>query len=234
MAASATERDAAIVRNNRWTRLVHTACYLITAVLLATGWWIWSGHEGQPSLLARITNEPDVELHRTAGWALVALAGAVLTIGVRGAFGFVRETLRVDRGDWRWFLHWPRAALTGRFARHERHFDPGQRIANIAFVVAFGFVIVSGVGLTTLHGGPTFAQLVRIHRYATYALTALTAGHVLLAIGILPGYRGVWRAMHLGGRVPIATIRRLWPASAKVDVDASEDEEGSDTVTAGA
>jgi len=37
------------------------------------------------------------------------------------------------------------------------------------------------------------------------------AGHVLVAIGVLPGYRGVWRSMHLGGRVADETAHRVWP-----------------------
>jgi hypothetical protein len=34
---------------------------------------------------------------------------------------------------------------------------------------------------------------------------------VLVAIGVLPGYRGVWRAMFGGGRVREETARRVWP-----------------------
>jgi hypothetical protein len=82
---------------------------------------------------------------------------------------------------------------------------------NLALVGAFGAVIVSGVSLTVLSGGPTFATMVRVHRGATYVLTALVAGHLVVATGLLPGYRGVWRAMHGRGRVPEATARRLWP-----------------------
>jgi len=29
---------------------------------------------------------------------------------------------------------------------------------------------------------------------------------------VLPGYRGVWRSMHLGGRLHADVARRLWPA----------------------
>ena len=54
--------------------------------------------------------------------------------------------------------------MTGRFARHEGHFDPGQRLANVAFVGALATVVVSGVALTTLSGGSTFATMVRVHR----------------------------------------------------------------------
>jgi formate dehydrogenase subunit gamma len=212
-AALATEREERVVRNNWKTRLLHTACFLATTVLLITGWWLTTGHEGRPSWLARATGEPDTELHRKTGWALVAIAVVAVTLGVRGAITFVRETFRIDRGDGRWLLRWPIAALTGRFSRHRGHFDPGQRIANLAFVATLGTLIGTGIALTTLHGGPTFVWMVRVHRYATYGLTALVVGHVLLAVGVLPGYRGAWRAMHLGGRPSSATMRRLWPSS---------------------
>jgi cytochrome b subunit of formate dehydrogenase len=211
----AIDQPTWVVRYRRAARVYHRAWYLTTLVLLATGWWLLSGNEGRPSVLARISGRPDTELHRQLGWALVALVAIGLTVGARGAVTFVRETLRFDRGDARWFAQWPRAALTGRFAPHRRHFDPGQRVANIAFVVTLGALIGSGVALTTLHGGPTFVWLVRLHRYATYALLPLVGLHVLLAIGLLPGYRGAWRSMHIGGRTPEVTARRLWPASSQ-------------------
>jgi cytochrome b subunit of formate dehydrogenase len=209
----ATEPEPVVVRNNRRTRLVHSAVFVVTTVLLVTGWWLLTGREGHHSLPARLAGETDAALHRKAGWVLVALAVAVVTVGARGAISFLRETLRVDRGDGRWFARWPAAALGRGFAHHRGHFDPGQRVANVAFVVVLGTLVGTGVALTTLHGGPAFVWLVRIHRYATYIFVVLAVGHVLVASGVLPGYRGVWRAMHLGGRVPAATVRRLWPES---------------------
>jgi formate dehydrogenase subunit gamma len=210
-ATSTTEHRRGVVRYNRRSRLLHSALYLVSFVLLATGWWIRTGHEGDPSLLARLAGEPDVEVHRDAGWALVALTGLALTAGARGAVTFVRETFRFDRGDLRWFARWPVGVVTGRFGRHRGHFDPGQRVLNILVVVSLGVLVVTGIGLTTVHTGPDFVWLVRAHRYATYAFTALVVAHVVVALGILPGYRGVWRAMHLGGRMPRATAERLWP-----------------------
>jgi formate dehydrogenase subunit gamma len=201
-----------VVRNNAATRWFHAATVVVTAVLLATGWWLRTGHEGRPSLVARVFGAPDTEVHRNAGWVLVAVLGVGVTLGVRAAWTFTRETLRVDRGDARWFLRWPAGALTGRFARHDGHFDPGQRLANVAFVGSFATVVVSGVALTTLSGGSTFATMVRVHRGATYVLTAVVVGHLVLVSGILPGYRGAWRAMVGRGRVRRGTARRLWPA----------------------
>jgi formate dehydrogenase subunit gamma len=211
--ASTTEPDPVVVRNNRGTRLLHGGVFVVTTVLAITGWWLLSGREGHNSLLARLAGETDAELHRKAGWVLVGLAVAALTVGVRGAVTFVRETIRVEHGDGRWFARWPAAALGRGFAHHRGHFDPGQRVANVAFVVLLGTLIGTGVTLTTLHGGPTFVWVVRVHRYATYAFVVLAVAHVLVAVGLLPGYRGAWRAMHLRGRVPAATVRRLWPAS---------------------
>lgn len=210
-APSATGEATHVRRYDRPARYFHGSTYLVVLVLLGTGWWLRRGHEGEPSFLAELFEQPDTDLHRTAGWALTGLGGIGLTLGIRATSTFVRETLRVDSGDGRWFARWPAGALTGRFAPHRGHFDPGQRLANVVFVGSLGTLIVSGIALTTLHGGDTFALMVKLHRYATYVLTPLVIGHVLVALGILPGYRGVWRAMHWGGRVPLATARRLWP-----------------------
>jgi cytochrome b subunit of formate dehydrogenase len=201
------------VRNNGLTRAFHAAMFLETVVLGGTGWWLRSGREGHPSVLADLLDTPDTEIHRTAGWALVGLAGLGVTVGIRAAWTFVRETARVDRGDGRWFARWPVGALTGRFAPHRGHFDPGQRLANIAFAASLTTLIVSGVALTTLSGGPTFATMVRVHRAATIVLTVLVIGHLVVVSGLLPGYRGAWRAMVGRGRVPAATARRLWPSA---------------------
>ena len=212
--ASARRPPARVIRYNRPTRWYHAAIYLTVTVLLITGWWLRTGHEGRPSLLADVAGAPDTDIHRRAGWVLVGIATAGVTLGARAAWTFVRETLRADRGDGRWLRRWPLAVLTGRFAPHKGRFDPGQRLANVVFVGGLGTVIVSGVALTQVSAGPTFATMVKVHRGATYVLTAMVIGHVLVAAGVLPGYRGVWRSMHLGGRARADVVRRLWPADA--------------------
>src|SRR5438067_5309214 len=140
MATSASETRVAgrsdagpdhVVRYRRLARWFHTATYLVTLVLLGTGWWLRIGQEGRPSPLSRVLDMADVEIHRRAGWALAAVAVLAVTLGVRAAVTFVRETLRVDRGDGHWFVRWPIGAATGRFASHRGHFDPGQRLLNL-------------------------------------------------------------------------------------------------------
>ncbi len=207
------------MRYRRAARWFHAATYLLVLTLLYTGWWLLSGHEGKPSVLASLFDTGDVDLHKRAGWLLVALAGIGVTIGARAAFTFVKETFRFDRGDLRWFRRLPRAALTGRFARHEGHFDPAQRVLNVAFVVTLLTLVVTGIGLVTVPGGQTFATLDRVHRDATRVLGVLVALHVVVAIGVLPGYRGVWRSMHAGGRVATRTARRLWPAATEHELE---------------
>jgi formate dehydrogenase subunit gamma len=198
-------------RYPRSARRFHTAVYTLTLLLLASGWWLLGGREGQPTPIARLTGVPDVVLHVWLGWALLAIAILPLAFATRGVIGFVRETLRYDRGDVGWLLRWPVGVFTGRFGRHEGHFDPGQRLANVAIVGMLVILIITGVGLVFVHVGPFFAILAQLHRLATIAFTIVIVGHIVIALGILPGYRGVWRSMHLGGRVPVDAARRVWP-----------------------
>ncbi|TMB82876.1 MAG: cytochrome b/b6 domain-containing protein [Chloroflexi bacterium] len=190
-------------RYSRSARRLHTAVYLLTLFLLATGWWLLVGREGEPSPVARLLGLPDAALHVWVGWGLAIAALLPLVLARRGVAAFMRETLRRDPGDLGWLLRWPLAIVTGRFARHEGHFDPGQRIANVAIVGLLVALIASGIGLVLVHFGPVFVVLAAVHRLATFAFTVVIAGHILVAAGILPGYRGAWRSMHLGGRVRI-------------------------------
>jgi formate dehydrogenase subunit gamma len=84
-------------------------------------------------------------------------------------------------------------------------------VANVAMVVAFLAVTGSGIAMALLHGGPAFVWLVPLHVWSTYALIPLVLGHIAIASGMLPGYRGVWRSMHMGGRLDVTVARRIWP-----------------------
>lgn len=201
-----------IERYNRRTRWFHAGVYVVTLLLLGTGWWLLAGREGDPSPLARLTGLPDTVLHTWLGWVLAGLGVGGVVIGYRGVRTFTRESLRFRRGDLRWAAGWPRAAFTGRFPFHDGHFDPGQRAMNLALSASLLALVGSGAGMALAHGGPVFVVLVQIHLWSTYALTLLVAGHVLVAAGLLPGYRGVWRSMHLGGRLDATVAWRLWPA----------------------
>jgi cytochrome b subunit of formate dehydrogenase len=204
-------RPASVERYTRAGRWFHAVTYVTVLMLLGTGWWLLAGREGQASWLAAATGIPDTTLHTDAGWFLAGLSALGVVLGARAIVGFIAETVRVDRGDLRWFLRWPVGVLTGRFARHEGRFDPGQRLANVVLVGLLAALIGSGVGLAVVSGGPSFVWLLQVHRWSTYLITPVLIGHIMIAAGFLPGYRGVARSMHIGGRVRIEVARRLWP-----------------------
>lgn len=213
MATEAEAREGAerLVRHPRRVRWLHTATYLLTIPLIWTGGWLLFGEEAHPSVLARAFGVADIRLHVWVGRIFLVLIVAVVVMGRRGVWTFVRETFRRDPGDVGWWVRWPRAVLTGGFARHEGTFDPGQRVANVLIVGGLIVLTATGIGLTLLHGGSLFALLAKIHLWSAVVVTPVIAGHVLVAIGVLPGYRGVWRSMHLGGRVEEDTAHRVWP-----------------------
>ncbi|GAA4244887.1 cytochrome b/b6 domain-containing protein [Dactylosporangium darangshiense] len=205
-------RQAGVVeRYSRRTRWFHALTYVTVLTLLGTGWWLATGHEGHPSVLAEATGVPDVTLHTYAGWALAGLAAVAVTVAARATRVFLAESLRAERGDAHWLRRWPAAALNGRFPRHDGHFDPGQRIANLVVTALLAVLIGSGVGLAAIDGGTAFVWLQRVHRWSTYLVTPVLLGHIVIASGVLPGYRGVARSMHIGGRLRIEVARRIWP-----------------------
>jgi cytochrome b subunit of formate dehydrogenase len=203
---------AIVRRNNAKTRWFHAGVYLAVLVLLFTGWWLTLGEEGAPSVLSTLTGMSDVDLHILVGWVFTGLVALGLLLGWRAARTLVVDSVRFRRTDLRWFGRWPAAVFTGRFDRHEGHFDPGQRVMNVVLVVLLLTSTVSGFGLLVVSGGPMFVLYNEIHRWATYLVTPAIIGHIVVAAGVLPGYRGVWRAMHLGGRLRVPVAERLWPA----------------------
>jgi cytochrome b subunit of formate dehydrogenase len=211
---AATERrthQQEVERFGRWARWFHAVTYIAVLVLLGTGWWLLTGREGDPSPLARLTGLPDTAVHLGLGWFFAGLVVVAAAVGARSVARFVTESLRFHRTDLRWFLRWPAAVLSGRFASHDGRYDPGQRVLNILLMLGLGVLVLSGVALAMLHGGPVFAVLAKVHRVATYPVTVLLVGHVLVASGVMPGYRGVWRSMHLGGHLRHDVARRIWP-----------------------
>ena len=179
---------------------------------LLTGWWLLSGREGDPTPLAEALGVPDTALHVRTGVAMLILGAAGATIGARATRTLLAESLRFARSELSWVRAWPPAVFSGRFGRHEGLFDPGQRVANLVMVGGLAVLCLSGLALSIFHGGDLFVVALWIHKAATYVVTPVIVGHVILACGLFPGYRGVWRAMHLGGRVEPPVAERLWPA----------------------
>jgi cytochrome b subunit of formate dehydrogenase len=201
-----------VERYRRPGRWFHAVIYASVLILLFTGWWLLAGQEGSTSPLALLAGMSDISLHKLIGWILVGVAVAGGLLGARAIPPFVAESLRLRRSELGWFTRWPAAVFTGRFGWHRGRFDPGQRFLNVTLILGLALLVGSGIGLVLVHGGPTFVLLARVHKWTTYPVTALIVGHVLIASGVLPGYRGVWRSMHLGGRLDARVARRLWPA----------------------
>src|SRR5262245_35743842 len=181
--ATATEQrtdQQRIERFGRWARWFHAVTYFAVLVLLGTGWWLLTGNEGDPSPLSSLTGVPDTTIHIQLGWAFAGLVVVAGALGARSVVRFVVESVRFHRTDLRWFLRWPAAVLTGRFASHDGRYDPGQRVLNILMIIGLAVLVGSGVGLALLHGGPVFALLAQIHKVTTYPVTVLLAGHVLV------------------------------------------------------
>jgi cytochrome b subunit of formate dehydrogenase len=199
-----------IERNGRRTRLLHAAAYITTLVLLFTGAWLLAGREGDASVLAGLLGAPDIVIHETAGYLLAGAGVLAIVAGRHATIHFLADSIRFRRDELGWFRRWPGAILSGHFGRHSGHFDPGQRLANLFMVGGLLVLTVSGVALTRVSGGPAFVYLTQIHRWTTFVVTPIIAGHVLIGLGILPGYRGVWRAMHGRGRLDVSVARRLW------------------------
>lgn len=204
-----------LIRYSRRTRWFHTAVYALTGIVAFTGIWLLLGQEGDASPLAQLVSTADVEIHENVGWVLTGLAGLALIFGRRGVRTFITKSFTFSRSDAVWVRRWPAAVFTGRFGPHDGHFDPGQRVANIIMAGGLLILIVSGIGLVRVSGGEAFVWLLRIHRWTTYVVVPVIAGHVVLALGVLPGYRGVWRAMHWGGAIHAEVAQRLWPTWAR-------------------
>jgi cytochrome b subunit of formate dehydrogenase len=199
-------------RYGRAGRWLHAGVYITVLVLLAGGWWFVLVGYRRPSPLARALGVVDADIHELAGYGLAAVVLLWLPFGIRGVAAFVRETLRFRRGDGRWLVGWPRAVFTGRFGDHEGHFDPGQRLANIVMVGTLLALVLSGFGMLFLPDVGPDLPLLEVHRWSTFLATPVLLGHILIASGLLPGYRGVWRSMHLGGNLPVDVARRIWPS----------------------
>lgn len=226
--APGADRGGIVERYTRRTRWFHAGVYVTLLIVLATGGWLFFGREGDQSPLAELFGMSDIVLHKRVGYVLAGILAAGLLLGFRGVWTFVKESVRFRATDVRWMRAWPRAVLTGRFTRHEGHFDPGQRILNMLLTVGILVAVGTGLALITVHGGPTFVLLSRLHRWATYLITPLIVGHVLVAAGVLPGYRGAWRSMHLGGRLRVDVARRLWPGWLERNLSASDARSGDE------
>lgn len=204
------------LRNGRRARWLHALVYLTTVFLAYSGIAVLA--EGHPWLASVLGGHvPAATSHRWVGYGLLVVAGLVVLVWWRAAGRFLSNSFEFRRSDVSWFAGYPRMALAPRrpapAPHHAGHFDPGQRLFNMLLLLVL--LVLGGTGVVL--GMPerfvpaVFGWSLRVHEVTTWVLLGLVLGHLLLASGVLPGYRGVWRAMHRDGRVPAATAKRLWP-----------------------
>jgi cytochrome b subunit of formate dehydrogenase len=204
-----------VLRNARPARRLHAGTYLVTTFLFVSGISVLG--EGHPSLETLLGGHlAAARWHRWGGYGLMAGAALMIALRPRASGRFVAESIRFNGRDLRWFVSYPAFLLRpsrNAPARHGGHFDPGQRVFNIAAVVALAGLSITGVLMSFPQAftPATFAWSLRLHRLAMWALAAGIAGHVLVASGATAAYRGVWRAMHGDGRVSRDLAERLWP-----------------------
>lgn len=204
-----------LLRNSRRTRRFHTALYVTTGFLLLSGLSLLG--EGQQRLEALLGGHvAAAHWHRWIGFALIGAAFLVLAARPGACRRFLAESLRFSRGELRWFATYPRFLLRPRRhspARHEGHFDPGQRVMNCTVLVSFVALSITGIVMSFPQAVTPafFAWGLRLHKLFTWVLVVAVAGHILVASGRLRAYRGVWRAMHGDGRVRSGLARQLWP-----------------------
>jgi formate dehydrogenase subunit gamma len=198
-----------VQRYGRPARWFHAAVYTIVLVLLGTGWWFVIDRYQHPLLGQDAVT--DTLIHETAGLLMIGVTAGYTVVRARAAWRFVRQSTVREPGDLRWLAALPRAALTGRFPHHDGHYDPGQRLANVVMIATLAALATSGLGMLYLPSPSASLLAADVHRWAAFVLTPVLLGHIVVASGVLPGYRGVWRSMHLGGRLPRAVAHRIWP-----------------------
>jgi cytochrome b subunit of formate dehydrogenase len=214
----AAESDQ-LLRNGRRARLLHAGVYLTTAVLLLSGISLLG--EGIPGLEALFGGHVGAaRWHRWIGFGLVGCGLLVPALTPAAVGGFLLESVRFRGTDVGWFVSYPRFLLRPGLnapSRHEGHFDPGQRLMNLGVLASFAVLSVTGIVMAfpQLVVPAAFALSLRLHEAATWVLIAAIVGHLVVASGVLPAYRGVWHAMHADGRVTRTLADRLWPAWAE-------------------
>jgi len=112
-----------VERYRRSTRWLHGSVYVAVLVLRFTG--VWRSTRRGSLAMSQLAGMPDTRRHVGSGWALLVVVMWVV-IRIRGAVGFVVESLRLRRSDLTWLRRWPAAVVTGRFAWHDGRFGSGS------------------------------------------------------------------------------------------------------------
>ncbi|MEX0834274.1 MAG: cytochrome b/b6 domain-containing protein [Actinomycetota bacterium] len=194
---------------------MHATLYLTTGFLFLSGVAVFA--EGQHWIAAVFGGHVGAAVsHRWVGFLLIAAAGVIVVANPRSARRFLRDSFHFRRSDVWWFRSYPGFVLhptRNTLPNHNNHFDPGQRVFNIVVVISLLVLAVTGLFMAfpQQFAPGVYAFNIRLHQIATVVLLLSVIGHLVVATGLLPAYRGVWRAMHGNGEVPVRLAEILWP-----------------------
>ncbi|HEU0196392.1 MAG TPA: cytochrome b/b6 domain-containing protein [Nevskiaceae bacterium] len=204
-----------LLRHRAGVRVLHGINALAVIVLLVTG--LALGEVLASGWVALLGGHLRVNaIHRGLGLAFAVAWLLIVCVQPRRIGRLLRDTLRFQCGDGRWFVEFPRFCLTPRrwpAPFHAGRFDPAQRVVFLLLVVAVVVVSLTGVYMywEPRWGRLMFVLMIRAHIVAAWTLIGCLCLHVAAGCGLLPSHRGLVTAMFGDGRVRLTRAQALWP-----------------------
>lgn len=134
----------------------------------------------------------------------------------RGTVHFLSEYTRWSLNDLVWLIKFLPSLIRPdrvRLPVIKTKINPGERLVGQTMLAICSVLFLSGlvrmIGEQVPRGVVNRAEVV--HQAAALLLYFVGAMHMTVGSGILPAYRGVWRAMFGDGSIEISLGRRHWP-----------------------